>query len=70
VGLPATAWMLEAGALLLRTETELLRKSRRVVPARLLASGFAFEFPDWPEAARDLAVRFPSGSLARATGAP
>ena len=44
-GLPAARWMLEVGALLLRTETELLIKSRRVVPARLLAEGFTFLYP-------------------------
>lgn len=53
-GLPAVGWMLELGALLMRTETELILKSRRVVPARLLESGFAFAYPDWPGAARDL----------------
>ena len=54
VGLPANQWMLEIGAVLLRTETELILKSRRVVPTRLLEHGFRFRFPDWPEAARDL----------------
>lgn len=44
-GLPATKWMLEVGAYVLRTETELVIKSRRVVPTRLLAEGFSFEFP-------------------------
>ncbi len=39
-GLPATEWMLEVGAFFLRTETELILKSRRVVPGRLLKSGF------------------------------
>jgi uncharacterized protein (TIGR01777 family) len=53
-GLPATRWMLEIGALLMGTETELVLKSRRVVPGRLLQEGFSFEFPAWPEAARDL----------------
>jgi uncharacterized protein (TIGR01777 family) len=53
-GLPAPAWLLEIGAVFLRTETELVLKSRRVVPGRLLREGFAFKFPDWPEAARDL----------------
>jgi uncharacterized protein (TIGR01777 family) len=53
-GLPATKWMLEAGALVLKTETELVLKSRRVVPGRLLQEGFSFELPTWPEAARDL----------------
>ncbi|MEP6717099.1 MAG: TIGR01777 family oxidoreductase [Terriglobia bacterium] len=58
VGLPASRWMLEAGALLLRTETELILKSRRVMPRRLLDAGFRFEFPEWPEAARDLVKRW------------
>lgn len=56
-GLPATAWMAELGALALRTDTELLLKSRRVVPGRLLDAGFEFEHPTWDEAARDLAGR-------------
>ena len=58
VGLPASRWMLEVGALLLRTETELVLKSRRVVPRRLLDAGFTFTFPDWPDAARDLCARW------------
>jgi NAD dependent epimerase/dehydratase family enzyme len=58
LGLPATAWMLEIGTFLMRTETELVLKSRRVVPGRLLESGFTFEFPTWPEAARDLCERW------------
>lgn len=45
IGLPAKAWMLEIGAVFLRTETELVLKSRRVVPARLLKEGFVFEYP-------------------------
>ena len=53
-GLPATRWMLEIGALLMRTETELILKSRRVVPARLLEAGFEFRYADWRDAARDL----------------
>jgi NAD dependent epimerase/dehydratase family enzyme len=56
--LPAAGWMLAVGAFFLRTETELLLKSRRVVPARLLASGFAFDFPAWPDAARGLCRRW------------
>jgi uncharacterized protein (TIGR01777 family) len=58
VGLPATKWMLEIGTFLLRTETELILKSRRVVPRRLLESGFVFDFPTWPEAAADLCRRW------------
>jgi NAD dependent epimerase/dehydratase family enzyme len=41
----------------MRTETELVLKSRRVVPGRLLEAGFTFHFPDWPEAAQDLVGR-------------
>ena len=54
IGLPATKLMLEAGAFFLRTETELILKSRRVVPGRLLDAGFAFAHPTWPEAAASL----------------
>jgi uncharacterized protein (TIGR01777 family) len=53
-GLPATKWMLEIAARVLGTESELVLKSRRVVPGRLLQDGFTFDFPTWPEAARDL----------------
>lgn len=63
-GLPATRWMLEAGALLMRTETELVAKSRRVVPGRLLAGGFEFEHPAWREAARDLCSDWRAGRAA------
>ena len=58
VGLPATRWMLESGAVFLRSETELLLKSRRVVPTRLVQSGFEFTFPDWRDAAQDLCHRY------------
>jgi uncharacterized protein len=57
IGLPATRWMLELGAVLLRTETELILKSRRVIPGRLLTQGFQFAFPTWNRAARDLVQR-------------
>ncbi|WP_340383980.1 DUF1731 domain-containing protein [Streptomyces sp. SS7] len=57
VGLPATRWMAELGALALRSDTELLLKSRRVAPGRLLAAGFTFEHPVWPGAAEDLVRR-------------
>ena len=49
--------MLEIGAIVMGTETELILKSRRVVPARLLESGFVFTYPDWPDAALDLVPR-------------
>jgi uncharacterized protein (TIGR01777 family) len=57
VGLPATGWMAELGALALRSDTELLLKSRRVAPGVLSAAGFGFRFPAWPDAARDLVSR-------------
>ncbi|MBB6039498.1 TIGR01777 family oxidoreductase [Phytomonospora endophytica] len=57
VGLPATRWMAELGALAMRSDTELLLKSRRVVPRRLPENGFDFAFPEWPEAAADLVGR-------------
>ena len=53
-GLPASDWMLEIGAAFMRTETELVLKSRRVVPARLLENGFTFKFSSWDKAAADL----------------
>ena len=58
LGIPASAWMIEVGAWLLRTESELVLKSRRVVPARLLEAGFEFQYPEWPAAARDLVARW------------
>ena len=54
VGVPTMEWMLELGALFLRTESELVLKSRRVVPRRLLERGFVFAYPHWSDAARDL----------------
>ncbi|MGO9257614.1 MAG: TIGR01777 family oxidoreductase [Bryobacteraceae bacterium] len=60
-GLATPGWMLEIGCYLMRTESELVLKSRRVVPVRLLAAGFQFQFPDWPAAARDLVGRWGGG---------
>jgi len=57
-GLPATEWMLEIGAIPLQTETELILKSRRVVPGKLLATNFQFEFSSWDKAAQDLCRRW------------
>lgn len=58
LGLPAPAWLLVLGAIFLRTETELILKSRRVVPGRLLQSGFDFHHPEWSAAAIDLCRRW------------
>ncbi|PCN46675.1 NAD-dependent epimerase [Curtobacterium sp. 'Ferrero'] len=46
IGLPTTRWMLELGAFAIRTETELVLKSRWVVPTRLLAAGYEFRYPE------------------------
>ena len=67
-GLPASSWMLELGAIPMQTETELILKSRRVVPGVLLANGFQFQFPTWHDAAEDLVARIkrgPAGSGSR-----
>jgi len=57
LGIPAPELILEVGARLFGSETELILKSRRVVPTKLLRSGFQFEFPTWPEAAGELCER-------------
>jgi uncharacterized protein (TIGR01777 family) len=54
LGLPAAKWMLEIGAFFLRTETELVLKSRRVVPTRLLESGFDFEHTHFHSAIKEI----------------
>ena len=56
-GVPAPVWLLEIAAFFHRTETELLLKSRRVIPARLSGLGFEFEFPTWSAAAGELCRR-------------
>ena len=53
-GVPLFRWMLELGSFAIRTETELLLKSRWVVPTRLLAEGFEFEYPDLETAVRQI----------------
>ena len=58
IGLPAPRWALAIGAAILRTETELVLKSRRVVPRLLLDSGFEFHFPNWRGASHDLIERW------------
>jgi len=58
MGLPVSQWMIEIGTWLMRTESELVLKSRQVVPGRLLAAGFRFRFPEWPAAAEELVDRW------------
>lgn len=63
LGLPTTAWMLEIGMFLMRTESELILKSRRVVPERMLQSGFSFDYPGWGPAAIELCRRRMAGGV-------
>jgi NAD dependent epimerase/dehydratase family enzyme len=53
-GIPAAKWMLEIGAVFLRTETELILKSRKVVPKRLVDEGFVFSYSSMEKALKDL----------------
>lgn len=68
LAIPAPRPILEVGTLLLRTESELVLKSRRVVPRRLLSDGFDFRFPHWDDAARDLVTRWKNGRQGRGPG--
>lgn len=61
LGLPATRAMAAIGAFALRSDTELLLKSRRVIPGRLPDAGFRFDYEDWDGAARDLVRRVRAG---------
>jgi uncharacterized protein (TIGR01777 family) len=63
-GLPATRSMAEVGAWALRTDSELLLKSRRVVPGRLVDAGFAFDHPEWAGAAADQVAAVRAGRRA------
>jgi uncharacterized protein len=56
-GLPINGALLRFGAWVMRTEPELILKSRFVIPTRLLEHGFRFSFPQWPAAAADLVAR-------------
>lgn len=58
-GLPAYKWMLKIGAVLIGTETELVLKSRWVLPAKILASGFRFKYPVLQYALRDIIAQTP-----------
>jgi NAD dependent epimerase/dehydratase family enzyme len=57
VGLPAARFMLEPALWALGAESELLLKSRWVVPDRLLEAGYSFRYPELEPALRDVARR-------------
>ena len=58
IGLPAPAWLIEIGCFVMRTESELVLKSRFVAPGRLEQAGFRFLLPDWPAAAANLVTQW------------
>jgi len=70
VGFPVTRWMAEIGAWVIRSHTELLLKSRRVVPERLLDAGFAFEYTEWQDAVGELVGRRRRANNGHAGAAP
>lgn len=53
-GINAPVWQLEIASIFMKTETELLLKSRNVYPERLVKSGFIFFFPTFDEAIHNL----------------
>ncbi|MNP84245.1 hypothetical protein D3C76_1834730 [compost metagenome] len=57
VGLPAPRWLLELGARLIRTETELVLKSRWVLPERLQRAGFSFRYDTLDKALNEIVER-------------
>ena len=63
IRLPTTSWMIEICTFLMRTESELILKSRQVVPRPSPAADFQFTFPYWPEAARDRVSRWKTRNL-------
>ena len=59
IGLPAYEWMLKIGAAIIGTETELILKSRWVLPTKALQSGFKFQYPELEAALRDIVEKTP-----------
>ena len=58
-GLPAYKWMLKIGAALIGTETELVLKSRWVIPTKIMESGFNFKYPHLENAFNDIISKTP-----------
>jgi uncharacterized protein (TIGR01777 family) len=59
IGLPAYSWMLKIGAAIIGTETELILKSRWVLPTKILASGFQFKYPSLNNAVENIISNTP-----------
>jgi uncharacterized protein (TIGR01777 family) len=62
MAVPVSGVALQVGAMMWRTETELVLKSRRVMPQRLMENDFGFDFTTWHDAARDLCARWRRGA--------
>lgn len=62
-GLPAPAWLLEAGGHIIRTEPELVLKSRWVAPEVLQQAGFDWQYPTLDTALNDLTANLPASWL-------
>lgn len=54
IGLPSPAWLLKIGALIIKTEPELILKSRWVVPEKILESGYTFKYPTLEAALKNI----------------
>ena len=59
IGLPDYEWMLKFGASLIGTDTELVLKSRWVIPTKILESGFNFKYPLLQDAFTDIISKTP-----------
>ena len=54
IGISQSVWLLELASTIIKTETELLLKSRYVYPQRLLDAGFEFEYKTVEECMKEL----------------
>jgi uncharacterized protein len=59
MALPAPAWVLKIGAALIGTETELILKSRWVIPTKLTEAGFQFQYPELEDAIKAIVEKIP-----------
>jgi uncharacterized protein (TIGR01777 family) len=63
ISFPIPKWMAWIGTIGLKTDIELMLKSRRVIPSKLLDTGFQFMHPSWPTACPKLVARWKEGRL-------
>jgi uncharacterized protein len=63
IGLPAATWMLEAGAFLIGTETELMLKSRWAIPARAMKEGLVFKYTLLENALKQILTDLPRKNI-------